>query len=402
MYDVMNGVRVVEVADYTFVPAAGMALADWGADVIKVERTGGGDAIRNMALPGTDGTAALNPYFEVGNRGKRSVVLDLRQEAGRQQLYRLIDGADVFLTSLRADSRRKLGIEPAELMARNPRLVYARGTGYGPRGPMADDPAFDYPSAWCRAGAAHAQTLPGGEPPKPPASVGDLTGGITLAGAIAAALFRRERTGKGSVVDNALYMVGTYLMSQSLAAQSIGLPIPLAVHAQADAGMALANNYRTRDGRWISLCILLEGWWPDFARHVGREDLLSDPRFADGRARNANARALVQELNVTFAARDYADWCERLATLEGVWAPIQNAAEVLKDAQALENGFVSRVEVDAERSYQIGVTPAQFDDLPIGALRGSPAYGQHTVEVLRELGLDEEAIAGLRAAAAIG
>ncbi|MBA1204267.1 CoA transferase [Pseudomonas capeferrum] len=389
MYDVMTGIRVIEVAEHTFVPAAGMVLADWGADVIKVERAQGGDAARHMKLPGADGE--INPFFEAANRGKRSIALDLTQAAGREQLYRLIAGADVFMTNLRADARRKLGIETGDLFGLNPRLIYARGTGYGTQGQLADDGGFDYPSAWCRAGAANAQTLPGEAPPRQPGSIGDLTGGVTLAGAVAAALLRRERTGQGAVVDNALYMVGTYLMSQSLLATSIGAPT-FTAQAQTDSDFALANNYRTRDGRWLSLCVLMDKWWPDFVAHIECPHLLEDPRFADSRARHTHARALIAVLNEVFARRDYADWCSRLATLEGVWAPVQNPAEVLADGQALENGFISSV---AGR-YMTGVSPAQFDERPVGDLRVGPGFGQHTDEVLREIGISEHELAALR------
>lgn len=398
MYDVMNGVRVIEVAEHTYVPAAAMVLADWGADVIKVERVQGGDASRHMRLPGADGK--VNPFFETGNRGKRGIALDLTHPEGREQLYRLIDSADVFLTNLRADARAKLGIEAEDLLSRNPRLIYARGTGYGLRGDMANDGGFDYPSAWCRAGAGFNQTLPDAAPPKQPGSIGDLGGGVTLAGAIAAALFRRERTGQGAVVDNALYMVGTYLMSQSLLATSIGVPT-IPIEAQKDSSFALANNYRTRDGRWIALCLLMEKWWPDFVAHIERPELLEDLRFKDAAARHTHSRALVGELNEVFATRDYADWCARFKTLEGVWAPVQSPAEVLVDPQALDNGFVSRVEIDEHDHYLVGVSPAQFDQQPIGTLRAGPRFAQHTDEVLRETGLDDRRIAELREAGVI-
>jgi formyl-CoA transferase len=398
MYDVMNGVRVIEVAEHTFVPAAGMVLADWGADVVKVERIQGGDASRHLQLPGTDGL--VNPFFEAANRGKRSIALDLTQEAGREQLYRLIASADVFLTNLRSDARKKMGIEPDDLLKRNPKLIYARGTGYGLHGAMADDGGFDYPSSWCRSGAGYLQTLGDDMPPKQPASIGDLTGGVTLAGAVAAALFRRERTGKGAIVDNALYMVGTYLMSQPLLATSIGMPT-IANHAQMDAMLPLANNYRTRDGRWVALCLLVDKWWPDFVRHLERPDLLSDPRFIDAAARYANRRALIEVLNEIFATRDYADWCQRLAALEGVWSPVQSPAEVLRDEQALVNGFVSPVDVENGDPYLAGVSPAQFDEQTIGTLRAGPAFAQHTDEVLRESGLGDGQLAALREAGAI-
>jgi formyl-CoA transferase len=398
MYDVMSGVRVIEVAEHTFVPACGMVMADWGADVVKIERTKGGDASRHIKLPGADG--AVNPFFEAGNRGKRSVSLDLTQEAGREQLYRLIETADVFLTSMRADARRKMGIEPDDLMEINPRLIYARGTGYGLHGALADDGGFDYPSSWCRSGSGYLQGLPGEMPPKQPGSIGDLTGGVTLAGAVAAALFRRERTGKGAIVDNALYMVGTYLTSQALLATGIGAPV-MPNHPQLKPDIALANNYQTRDGRWIALCILMEPWWPDFAKHIERLDLLDDPRFSTAAARHANVTALVQVLNEVFANRDYADWCERLRTLQGVWSPIQSPAEVLQDPQALENGFITPVSYGDNESYLAAVSPAQFDERPIGKLRSGPAFAQHTDEVLRETGLDDAELDQLRALGAI-
>jgi crotonobetainyl-CoA:carnitine CoA-transferase CaiB-like acyl-CoA transferase len=398
MYDVMAGIRVIEVAEYTFAPAAAMILADWGADVIKVERLPRGDSLRDLRLPGAD--ALVNPFFEAGNRGKRSIGIDLHHAEGRAQLYRLVAGADVFVTSLRGSARQKMGIEPADLLMINPKLIYARGTGYGLRGTMADDAGFDYPSTWCRAGAAFAQTLPGGEPPKPPSSIGDLAGGATLAGAIAAALFRRERTGRGAIVDNALYQVGTYLMSQSLLASSIGAPT-LTPHRQLDATIALANSYRTRDGRWVALSLLREDWWPDLTVRLGRQDLQSDARFIDGPARHVNAGALVVILNEVFASADYAEWCVRLATLQGVWAPLQNPAEVLADTQATANGFVSRVEIDSDSAYMTGVSPGQFDERAIGKLSSAPGFAQHTDEILIESGLDGDAIAALRAAGVV-
>ncbi|HHM5199375.1 TPA: CaiB/BaiF CoA transferase family protein [Pseudomonas aeruginosa] len=398
MYDLMSGIRVIEVAEHTYVPAAAMVLADWGADVIKVERAQGGDASRHMRLPGADGR--VNPFFETGNRGKRGIALDLTQEVGREQLYRLIGEADVFLTNMRTDARVKLGIEPTDLFKRNPKLIYARGSGYGLRGALASDGGFDYPSSWCRSGAGFNQTLPGEAPPKQPGSIGDLTGGVTLAGAIAAALFRRERTGKGAVVDNALYMVGTYLMSQSLLATSIGVPT-IPVERQEESSFALANNYRTRDGRWIALCLLMEKWWPDFVAHIERPELLDDPRFKDAATRHVNSQALVMELNEVFATRDYADWCTRFKTLEGVWAPVQSPAEVLADPQALENGFVSPVDVDQAGQYLVGVSPAQFDEKPIGKLKAGPRFAEHTDEVLREIGVSDAELAALRAMGAI-
>ncbi len=397
MYDVMQGVKVIEVAEHTFVPAAGVVLADWGADVIKIERTSsGGDPGRNLLILQRPGQKR-NEFFEVANRGKRSVALDLTQDAGREQLYKLVESADVFTTNLRTDARRKLGIEADDLMQRNPRLVYARGTGYGMLGPMASHGGFDYPSSWCRSGSGFAQTPESGRPPMQPGSVGDLTGGATLAGAISAALFRRERTGQGAVVDHALYLMGAYIMTQSLTGASLSgaQPGDPMTPRRVD-GHPLVRLYRTKDDRWLSLCFLQDRWFADLARRMGREDLLADERFRDEKSKVANAEALIAALQGEFETKTLAEWNDILFSMEGVWAPLHNPAEVIHDHQALINGFVTEVSAD-DGSYLAASSPGQFDERPIGTLSASPGYGEHGDEVLRELGLGADEIAQLRA-----
>jgi len=216
-----------------------------------------------------------------------------------------------------------------------------------------------------------------------------------LAGAIAAALFRRERTGKGAIVDNALYLVGIYLMSQSVVAAGMGLergPNP----GRSDSFNAMMNVYKTKDERWISLCLLMDQWWPDLARHLDRPDLLDDVRYKDAAARFENRQALIAEFEQVFADHDYAYWKEKLATLQGVWAPVQSPTEVIIDVQALENGFVTSIETADGRSYMGGASPAQFDERPIGALRAAPSYGAHSDDILQELGLSPQDIGALR------
>ncbi|MFC3174381.1 CaiB/BaiF CoA transferase family protein [Novosphingobium bradum] len=401
MYDVMEGVRVVEVAEHTFVPAAAMQLADWGADVIKIERTsGGGDPMRSLAIPNLE-AGGYNPFFEAGNRGKRSLALDLHQPAGREILYRLVKEADVFTTNLRADARAKLGIEPEDLFAINPRLIYARGTGYGREGPFAAQGGFDNPSTWVRGGLSYLHSRPGEAPPSAATSIGDLTGGITTAGAIAAALFRRERTGKGAVVDNALYAVGTYLNSQIIAMSSMGIQKEPQNIPREDSFSPLVLMYRTKDDRWLNLCLLMPHWWPDFCRHIDREDLIADERFADPKARHANRGALIAELDAVFATRTLAQWVKRLETMEGVWAPCFSPAEVAADPQALVNGFVVPVGPEAAPEYMVGSTPCQFDERPVGALRRGPAYGEHSAEILASLGIAGAELESLREAGVV-
>jgi crotonobetainyl-CoA:carnitine CoA-transferase CaiB-like acyl-CoA transferase len=396
MYDVMEGVRVVEVAEHTFVPAAAMTLADWGADVIKIERTtDGGDPMRTLQIPNLE-AGGYNPYFEAGNRGKKSIALDLHQEAGREILYRLVREADVFTTNLREDARKKLGIEPEDLFKLNPRLIYARGTGYGREGPFARQGGFDGPTTWCRGGLSYLMTKPGQEAPSAPSSIGDLTGGLTTAGAIAAALFKRERTGKGSIVDNSLYAVGTYLSSQLIAMASLGthrVPTDTPRHEQFNP---LAMMYRTKDDRWLNLCLLIPKWWPDFCRHIDRPDLIEDERFKDPRARFANRGALVAIFDETFAKYTLMEWVKKFETMEGVWAPCFSPGEIAEDPQALINGFVIPVGPEGAPEYLIGSSPCQFDERPVGEVRRGPKYGEHTLDVLAQLGIEGAAVEDLR------
>ena len=399
MYDVLDGIRVVEVAEWTFVPAAGAVLADWGADVVKIEHPERGDPQRGL-INALASAGSVNPMFEVGNRGKRSVGIDLTTDAGRATLYRLVEGADVFLTSVMSDARRKLGIEPDDIMRRNPRIIYGRGTGQGLRGPDADKGGYDWPSAWCRAGIAHRMTPPGGEPPFMPGSIGDLTGGVTLAGAVAAALVRRERTGRGAIVDNSLYSVGAWIMCQSIVAAPFGVTQPYVTTK--NPMNPIVNLYRTKDDRWVCLCLLqADRWWADFCRHIDREDLIEDPRFSEQATRNENRDECIAELEGTFARRTLAEWRKALDTMEGVWAPLLSAAEVTEDEQALVNGIVTPVTIDDTTSYLGAASPGQFDEEPIGALRASPEHGQHTEEVLLELGLGWDEISSLKEVGAI-
>jgi formyl-CoA transferase len=380
-----------------------MVLADWGADVIKVERaSGGGDAGRTMRVIQRPGLRS-NPFFEAANRGKRSIGLDLSQPEGREHLYALLDEADVFITNMRDDARVKMGIQASDLLTRYPTLIYASGSGYGKEGPLAQSRGFDFPSSWCRSGSAFVQTpTDGSPPPSQPGSVGDLCGGATLAGAIAAALFRRERTGRGAVIDHALYLIGIYIMSQSLISASLGWKATGRAAPRAEAADPANNMYRTKDGRWLVLCLLYDQWWPDLARKLHHEEWLSDPRYRDPEGRANHHVELIREMDAIFATRTLAEWEKELATLEGVWAPLKSPDEVIEDPQALENGFVTPVSYGDDGYYLTGASPAQFDGHPIGALRAAPAHGENTDEIMRELGLTDEQITGLRQRGVIG
>jgi crotonobetainyl-CoA:carnitine CoA-transferase CaiB-like acyl-CoA transferase len=185
-------------------------------------------------------------------------------------------------------------------------------------------------------------------------------------------------------------------MSQALISASLGWKPPDHPTARTEAPDPANNIYRTKDGRWLVLCLLYDQWWPDLARKLHHEEWLTDPRYADPEARATNNVALIAELDEIFATRTLSEWEDELFTLEGVWSPLKSPAEVIEDVQALENGFVTPVAIAGEGSYLTGASPAQFDERPIGPLRAAPTHGQNTDDVMRELGLTEEQITGLR------
>jgi crotonobetainyl-CoA:carnitine CoA-transferase CaiB-like acyl-CoA transferase len=386
MYDLLSGVRVLELAAWLFVPTAGTVLAEWGAEVIKVEHPVTGDPVRGLSNAVTR-AATVNLHVEQTGRGKRSIGLDVSTPDGRAVLDRLVDSADVFLTSFTERTRQANHIDVDDICGRNPSIIYVRGTGHGPRGPDAQLGGFDMASTWARSGLAFQMTPPGGEPPMQPASIGDLSSGLTMAGAVAAALFRRERTGKGGVVDMSLYSMGMWMMSQLIGASAQGNADNVwGWRDRTNPHNPIVNYFPTKDGRWILLNMLqADRWWPDLCAHLGRPDLVDDTRFATNAARVANLAETTKTLDEIFLTRTLEEWRTALATAEGVWAPVLSPLEVGQDPQVDAMGYFPEVRALSGEEYRAVAAPAQFDDRPIGELRHAPEFGQHTEEVLLEL-----------------
>jgi len=403
MHRVMEGVRVLEVAEYTFVPAAGAVLADWGADVIKVEHPTRGDAQRGLlTVGGSDNTGQINFLMEHANRGKRSIGIDIQSPDGRALLYELAKSSDVFLSNFLPSVRQKLEIDVEHVRAANPNIIYARGSAFGVRGPEAGKGGYDSTVFWARAGSAMGAKRPtDSEPPPPPGpAYGDSMGGMTIAGGIAAALFARERTGEPSVVDISLLSTGVWAMGCGLTGAMLAVGGKFRPPTGAIFMNPLVGTYPAKDG--FIMLSMLQGYvyWEDLCRHVERSDLVTDERFATAQAWNAHADAVKAELATTFAQRSVAEWRSRLATLKGQWAPHQNLLMLQSDPQLLANGLVVDVDAGDGSTFKLVANPVQFDETP-PALRKGPEAGQHTEEILLERGIPWERIADLKKSGAI-
>jgi crotonobetainyl-CoA:carnitine CoA-transferase CaiB-like acyl-CoA transferase len=402
MSDVLAGIKVIEVASWTFVPSACAILAEWGADVIKVEDPVKGDPqralISSMLMP-VDG---VNFLTELPNRGKRSVGIDIKTREGREILYRLVDDADVFVTNHLPDVRQRLGIDVEKIRARNPGIVYVRGSALGPRGKEAGRGGFDVATYWARGGLASALTPPDADRPIAPRNgFGDYMAGMAMAGGIAAALVKLGRTGEGSVVDVALLNVAMWQLGPDITSAKLyeGVDVP---KLDRDAlPNPLTGTYRTSDERHITLMMIQsDPFWEDFCEHIDRPDLAGDPRFCDSKVRCENSRYLTTLLREVFAQRTFREWREVLDTLKGVWAPVMTPLEVHSDPQVKANGFLERLVTNSGAKLDIPANPVQFDETP-PSVSGAPELGAQTEEVLLELGLTFDEILELKGKGAV-
>jgi len=404
MHRPMEGVRVLEVAQFTFVPAAGAVLADWGAEVIKVEHAERGDAqrglIRVLGLETASKGTSFFPIIEGPNRGKRSVGLALDKPGARRVLEELVRRSDVFLTNFLPEARAKLGIDVEDIRAINPDIIYVRGSGFGGRGPDADKGGYDLTAFWLRGGSAGGLIGPDADsvPGMPAGAYGDSMGGMTIAGGIAAALYSRKVTGEPSVLDVSLLGVGAWATQFSINLALLGGG-PLPVAEQPKHGTAfnpLVGAYKTSDGRWVGLCMLQPGrYWGEFVTNAGRPELAADERFDNAEKLMANASQAAELVAEIVGSRTLEEMTDVLERGEGQWAIVQNAWELGNDPALREAGMIAQiVDVDGVQR-ELVANPVQFDETPVSITR-APQFAEHTDDVLSELGLTEDELIQLK------
>jgi crotonobetainyl-CoA:carnitine CoA-transferase CaiB-like acyl-CoA transferase len=399
----LSGIRVLEVANWLAAPAAGALLADLGADVIKVEPPEG-DVFRGFLLRSMGYTHdfATNYAFQLDNRGKRSVTVALDKPGGPELVRRLAAGSDVFLTNLIQGRRVRYGLTWEDVRAVNARILYASFSGYGTRGPDENRPGFDYAAFWARSGLMGLL----GEPPSPPplcrGGQGDHTTALNILAAVLAALRLRDQTNEAQHVEVTLQGTGMWTLAGDLQAALVAREQPTR-HVRTQPANPIWNSYQAGDGAWILLVMPQpDPYWPRFCAMVGRPGWATDPRYDTMQERRAHNVELTREIDALFAAHDLAHWSAKLDEHGLIWAPVATLTDVIDDPQVREMGWFTTLEHPVHGRFETLAAPFKIYGADVAARGPAPEAGEHTFEVLAELGVGDEELARLAVEGVIG
>lgn len=399
MAEMLGGLKVLEMGHAIAVPAAGAMMADWGAEVIKVEPLTG-DMHRGLRRTlGVDRVikydgGEVNWVIEVMNRNKKGLALDLKREEGKDILGQLVKETDVFMSNYEVGALKKLGLDYASLSRLNPRLIYAIITGYGTVGPDKDERGFDMTAAWARSGMQHQISQPGSPPPlQRPGTMDRVTGAYLVSG-IVTALLHRERTGEGQELECSLYHTAVWAMALDIQGALVGLPLPRSDRTRASG--PLANTYQSKDGRWFMFVMVRDEFWVPMCRVIERPDLENDPRFNTMEMREQNCEELIRILDEIFATRNRDEWEKRLKENNCIYGLVQTPLEVIADPQALANNFFAEINHPAIGEMKLVTTPVEFHQNPASIKTTAPELGQHTEEILLGLGYGWDDIVQLK------
>jgi len=398
----LSGIKVVEMGVFVAGPAAAAVLADWGADVVKVENPAGGDPIRALVSLGlVPVEPEINPALELENRNKRSVAVDVTKPQGREVVLRMLRAADVFISNFRSAALARAGLAYEDVKQVNPRIIYATLNGYGTRGPDKDRAAFDYAAFWARSGAMGSLGEPGAPPPTQRPAMGDHPAGLQLAGAVSAALFHRERTGEGQAIHLSLFQSGLWMM-----ASDIQVALILGVGCVPTGRLVpnpLWNHYQAKDGKWFHLVMLqADRFWAPFCEAIGEPELAKNAEYSGIVERARHAQELIDKFDRIFASKSREEWAAIFDRYELIWAPVQTVLEAARDPQAIALDAFHEIEHKTGQRISLVKTPIEFSATPPAIRHGAPELGQHTEEVLLEMGYGWDDIAKLRDQGALG
>jgi crotonobetainyl-CoA:carnitine CoA-transferase CaiB-like acyl-CoA transferase len=392
MAHILSGLRVIDCGTYIAGPAAAVILSDFGAEVIKIERPPAGDPYRQLSrVPGMP-VSAMDYCWILDSRNKKSIALDLNDAAGRDVLLKLVATTDVFVTNYQPQLVAKFDLGFERLQSLNPKLIYAQVTGYGEIGPEADKPGYDITAYWARSGLMHTMYNAGGEPTRSPSGFGDHPTSVSLFAAIMLGLYNRDRTGSGCKVSTSLMANGAWSNSCQIQAAFCNAEPPERTTRKASCN-PLVNHYLAKDGKRFMLCCLDPSKdWARVCAAARVPELIGEPKFSTPAARAMNGPELVDLLDQAFAKEDMAEWERRFATDEVVWGLAPSSTEVAGDQQMQLTGVFAEIAGGPLRTVNSPITVEGAEKV---APRMAPAVGEHSIEILRSLGLKDDAIADL-------